>query len=153
MFLEDIVDAHFVNIISKLEADIAVEASEISDALEILLKLKERADLPEKAGDGIGTIMLRVIDLLLKLLKADQLTGERAVKLSRLRFINVETPQSPYDSTTRPEDLRVESYRDVRATLGALGLDCCDAKPAEGETESAVEKVEKALREGKAPKS
>jgi hypothetical protein len=97
--------------------------------------------------------MLRVIDLLLKLWRVQEVTGERAVKLSKLRFINIETPQSPYDSKTKPEDLRVQSYRDVRATLGALGLDCCDAKPAEGETESAVEKVEKALREGKAPKS
>ena len=81
------------------------------------------------------------------------MTGERAVKLSQLRFVNVETPQSPYDPKTKPEDLRVQSYRDVRATLGALGLDCCDAKAPEGEAESSVEKVEKALREGKAPKS
>jgi hypothetical protein len=153
VFLEDIVDAHFVGILSKLGADIAVEAAEISDALDILLKLKERGDQPENPGGQLQEIMLRVIDLLLKLWRVQEVTGERAVKLSKLRFINIETPQSPYDSKTKPEDLRVQSYRDVRATLGALGLDCCDAKPAEGETESAVEKVEKALREGKAPKS
>lgn len=152
VFLEDIMDAHFVNIIAKLEADIPVEAAEISDALEALLKLGEREDT-ESAIEQLRKISLRIIDLLLKLLRVEEVTGERAVKLSQLRFINIETPQSPYDSTTKPADLRVQGYRDVKATLGALGLDCCDAQPAEGETESAVEKVEKAMREGKLPKA
>lgn len=154
VFLEEIVGAHFSALIIKLESDVAVDASAISDAIEELRKLQKYGDLtPGNALDQFVTIIQRIIDLLLNLLLVAAAHYARAVKLSQLRFINIETPQSPYDATTKPEDLRVQSYRDVKATLAAVGLDCCDTKPAEGETETAVEKIEKALREGKLPKT
>ena len=156
VFLEEIVGAHFSSVMIKLMSDAAVEASAILDAIAELLNLKRDDDHPLGQLRAIvleGIIELRIKQALEKLLLWSDALDAQTLKLSQLRFINIETPQSPYDSTTKPEDLRVQSYRDVRATLAAVGLDCCDAKPVTGETESAVEKVEKGLREGKAPKA
>jgi hypothetical protein len=154
VFLEDIIGANFSALIIQLEADVAVEASAISDAIDDIRKLQEFGDLTLGAAlDQLFEILGRIVELLLRLLLVASAQGARALKLSQLRYINIETPNKTYDpsSTTRAE-LRVESFHDVRATLATVGLDCCDAKPAEGETESAVEKVEKALKEGKLPK-
>ena len=155
VFLQEIVGAHFAKIITDLESGIAVDAKTIQDAIDELGKLNEYHDLTlGNAWDQLKKILLAFLSLLVELLVLVLARGGKEVRLSQLRFINVETPQTAYDpATTKPADLRVQSYRDVRATLAAIGLDCCDAKPAEGQTESAVDKVEKVLKEGKLPKS
>lgn len=153
VFLEEIVGKRFSDLIIKLESDVAVDATAIIDSIAELRKLYKYDDLTlSNALDEFFKILMRVIDLLIKLVMVASAHGTRAIKLSQLRFINIETPQTPTDSTMTKEDLRVKGFRDVKATLGPLGLDCCDATPAKGETESAVDKVEKSLREGKLPK-
>jgi hypothetical protein len=69
-------------------------------------------------------------------------TSEHSNLDRQRRFVNIETP---------PKELLgeaglVDSLNAVRTTLAAVGLDCCDTKPAAGETESAAEKLEKAVR-------
>jgi hypothetical protein len=154
VFLKEIMASHFSALIIKLESDVAVEASAVANAIRELRELQRYNDLTlGNALDQLRKIVERIIELLTRLLLVAAANGTRAVKLSQLRFVNVETPQTPADATTKPEDLRVQSYRDVKATLATLGLDCCDAKPAEGQTQSAVEKIEQALRQGRLPKT
>ena len=58
------------------------------------------------------------------------------------------------DTSVSAADFRVDGLNRVRTTLAALNLDCCDDKPAAGETESAAQKLEKAVRAGPpAPKA
>jgi hypothetical protein len=156
VFLDEIVGAHFASLLTKLNADVAVETAAIDRATKELdqIKVDDEHELGRLRAIVVkGIIEFHVKERLEKLKKVTAAQAEQKLKQSQLRFINIETPQSPYESTTKPEDLRVQSYRDVKATLGAVGLDCCDAKPAAGETESAVEKVEKELLEGKLPKA
>jgi len=153
VFLKEIIGARFSALILKLEQDAVVESSAILYAIDEVLKFLEHKDLTLGAGlDRLVEILKRVIQLLHQLLLLLRLRKARALKLSQLRYINIETPQKPYDpSATTQAALRVQGFRDVRATLAAVGLNCCDATPARGETLSAVEKVEKALRAGKVP--
>ena len=57
----------------------------------------------------------------------DQLRRDR---LAKLRYINVETPQTPTHGESAA-DLRDESFSTILAALRAAGLDCCGTK---GET-------------------
>jgi hypothetical protein len=152
VFLDGIVGAHFASLLTKLNADVAVETAAIDRATKELeqIKVDDEHELGRLRAIVVkGIIEFHVKERLEKLKKVTAAQAEQKLKQSQLRFINIETPQSPYESTTKPKDLRVQSYRDVKATLAALGLDCCPDKPDTGETESAVEKVEKALEVGK----
>ena len=150
VYLEEIVSP-----LIQLEAGASVEREAISKAIAKLKNLQISGNLiSSSALDQLFVIFERIIPLINKMLRLAIAGGSQGLKLSDLRYINIETPQSAYDpSTTKSADLRVESYRNVKVTLATLGLDCCDAKPAQGETESATEKVEEGLREGKLPKT
>ena len=58
---------------------------------------------------------------------------ERAIRLSQLRYINIETPGSPTRSGQTAAQLREESFNSILATLRAAGLDCCSAGAGTGE--------------------
>jgi hypothetical protein len=49
------------------------------------------------------------------------------VRLSRLRYINIETPGLALSEQTDTE--RVDNYLFISSTLGTLGLHCCGHDP------------------------
>jgi hypothetical protein len=147
VFLAEIMEAHFFAAIATLEAEVNAEAArQFRASWNAIWRSSTEEDLADKRTQD-----QRDLDLRNKQDKVKLEQAARVLALAKLRFINIETPQKPTDPAMKPEDLRVQSYRDIRATLMALGLDCCDDKPAEGEAEGAVQKVEKALRAGKLP--
>jgi len=152
VFLADIMGKHFDVIEAKFKADAEVDLKAIGTALERLLFEVPQGDDPhfEQMLD-VARLLLHTVRLQLITHESAKSDAERKKRAAELRFSNIETPDSTDETGVSDADFRVTSLHNVKSTLAALGVDCCDTKAAAGETDSATDKVEKAVRAGKLP--
>jgi len=140
IFLAEIVNSHHDVIKARYEQLQDRDAKIVADAVEKILR-----------GEPFDGIEMTVALLMLGVRTNDVSEAQRKKRLAELRFVNIETPKVSDIAGMNAEDFRVKSLTNVRDTLAALGLDCCDTTAAPGQTESPAQKLEKAVRGGKLP--
>lgn len=154
VFLADIMGKHFDSIEAKFTADTADDLKAIAQALDrLLFQAPKGADPEIERMLDIARILLHTLRMQMTVEASTKLDAERKQRSAQLRFTNIETPQSTDEAGVSKADFRVTSLHNVKATLATLGVDCCDTKAAAGQTESATDKVEKAVRAGKLPEA
>ena len=82
--------------IADLERGVAVDVDRIRAVLRDLGKLRQHGDMT--AGDALAggfEILKTVIELLTQLLQLALARGGLAMRLSQVRYINIETPMAP----------------------------------------------------------
>ncbi|MDC8016076.1 DUF4157 domain-containing protein [Tahibacter soli] len=147
VFLGEIVGAHHDALKKQYEALEAADAKVVADALNWMFGGPQ----PDATGLGREAELMYALFVFLTLgsrTKPDDKV--RKDQLEKLRFVNIEAPHSSDEAGVGEADFRVRSLDRVRSTLAALGLDCCDDKPAAGQTESPAKKLENAVRAGAA---
>lgn len=148
--LEQIIGGAMNIPLQQLSQDVQADMAKFQVVYLEALALSGDISQLERFGEKVAEAV-RLRDLIVaKLTQYKTQSDARDKRLGDLRYVNIETPQSPYSGTDK--DLRVQSFRDVVEVLDALGLNCCDKKAAEGETASAADRVTEALRQGRIPK-
>lgn len=125
-------------VLDAIVRDTAVNVQELQDALADL----ERARQPgarQPAEDPLIRASQEILELTLDLLRFMIVEAVRNARLSRLRFVNIETPVTI--NPRRAGDERVENFRFILATLRALDLHCCNEDPAAAHGTRAIENV------------
>jgi hypothetical protein len=115
-------------------------ASLDEDLIDRLKRQPPAAMAPVPPGTSTVDFLIQLWEHLQKVYK-DAQDAERLVTAKReaVRFVNIETPQSPATPAQR-----LTNYQDVRSILQPLGLHCCDA--------ASDKQVEEAMTSGVKPK-
>jgi hypothetical protein len=125
----------------QLEKDLPIEAAALVRTYASLQDLSLARDTfsPKAWARLAGVLMptLAVMSRWQMLLNAQAVTP---LDEKKLHFINVETPKQPTQGES-PEDLRTQSFRDVKNTLATIKLDFCDDTAPAGE-KTPTQKVE-----------
>lgn len=127
--LRDVIDRP---ILDAIEKDIAVDVADLRRALEQLLG----APRTEGTRGAIEAFM----SLIRRALQYADAVNAKAVKVARLRYVNIETGGTAWKDQTPGE--RVDNFGFILSTLRTLGLECCGKPddPHGGPEEKAVEK-------------
>jgi len=151
VFLKDIIGVNFATAISQLDKNVQLQQSVIQNSILEIQRL-------QSSGEPLAQLQAIVKQGIIDVVQVPELWKRwsllldqyirKATRLSQLRFVNIETPQTAYDPATSEADFRVQSFHDVMDVLNKLNLNCCDQKPAAGETETPEDKVEKSERAG-----
>lgn len=144
LVLRELIEGRYAPVIEGLESGAEIEVDRIREILRELEQMRTYDDLTvDNTLSRLAEILEAFGGLLLRLLELALLFGERAVRLSRLRYLNIETPRSPTRAGQTREQLRLESYAAIVEVLRAVGLHCCGDDPAAGER-----RVREGLRRG-----
>jgi hypothetical protein len=130
----ELIKGQSAQVIADLERGVAVDVDRIRAVLRDLGKLREHGDMT--AGDALAggfEIIKTVIELLLQLLRLAIARGGLAMRLSQVRYINIETPSAPVRPGQTQQQLRDESFTSILTVLRAAGLECCSDDPGTGE--------------------
>jgi hypothetical protein len=122
--VRDLIDGRAARVIADLERDAAVDVRELEAALQALRQLDV---------DALPDVMRESAELLARLVRLAAARNDREVRLSQVRFVNIETPGSPTRPGQTADQLRDESFTSILTVLRALGLECCSDAPATGE--------------------
>lgn len=114
LILTELTEGRFAAMLEKLSEEMSSELGAIHEAFQ--------GD-SDPLGD-LQDLIQRALRLLLLLLAQLGLGEARALRLSQLRYINIETPGSPLPGRTT-EQQREDSYDAIAAVLAGLGLHCC----------------------------
>jgi hypothetical protein len=122
--VHELIDDRTARVITDLERDVAVDRSELETALQALQQL----DL-----GALPNVILESVELLVRAAQLAAARNDRDVRLSQVRFTNIETPGTRVRRGQTADQLRDESFTSILRVLRALGLECCDDAPGTGE--------------------
>lgn len=144
LIVQELIRGRYAPAINSLEEGMAVNVDRIAEILRELEQMREYGDLT--LGGALSRVfeILRSIGrLLLRLVQLGATLGLRELRLSQVRYLNIETPGTPTSAGQTPAQLRVASYGAIVAALRAAGLHCCGDDPA-----AAEQRIREGLRRG-----
>ena len=122
--VRELVDARTAQVIADLQQDAAVDVRELEAALQALQQLDVGA---------VPDVLRESAELLARLTQLAAAQNDREVRLSQVRFANIETPGTRIRRGQTADQLRDESFTSILTVLRALGLECCSDAPGTGE--------------------
>jgi Domain of unknown function (DUF4157) len=132
LILKELISADLTKTIEKLDKQIDLDLDEVDRVFKELEKLKEFGDLTLDAElKSIFAIISALIDALINALSKTITTAGSAARISKLRYVNIETPGKAIADQTDVE--RVRNYQAISAVLKSLGLHCCGDDPTKAE--------------------
>lgn len=132
LILKELISADLAKSIEKLDKQIDLDLDEVDRVFKELEKLKEFGDLTLDAElKSIFAIISALIDALINALSKTITTAGSAARISKLRYVNIETPGKAIADQTDAE--RVRNYQAIVEVLKALGLHCCGDDPTKAE--------------------
>jgi hypothetical protein len=128
LVLRDLIGERFQRLLDAIEQDLVLDVEQLRAVLEEIDRLSKYGDLTlSNLWSALLVILAEIRELIMKALRHALTAGQREVRLSRLRYINIETPGLALSEQTDTE--RVDNYLFISSTLGTLGLHCCGHDP------------------------